>query len=203
MGVAGTLGSLRLSHPEFFYFWLMEEVEDFSPSVERLTDNKNPTSYIWANCKRKGWQVLVPVENLKCARPEPPTSVLYPQTRAEKPAMPASEWPSTADCLTDQVTRQRQGVPVVPIGSTDVNSANSERAWKDTLNKSPRSLPPVTNENSNKDYISSNRLNISPPTRVTKSALLEQAAQQLRESEKIGETLAAKLKIIKKKIGTS
>jgi hypothetical protein len=149
----------------------------------------SPSEYIWANCRSQGWQVLVPASNLRCSRPEPPQCVLHTPKNLEK-----ARAPKTMPVVS---APQVQLEPAVPEGAptaaelVENNTVTSGQVWQATLKASPA-----------KNFVASNRLNISPPNRVTKSTLLEQASRQLRESEKIGDSLAARLKIIKKQLDT-
>ena len=177
-----------------------ESGDDFAgkPAPASLHKPVSSTAYIWANCQVRGWQVLIPIENRKCPRPEPPECVLSSHSSSMKLPSPTTQPRSTSLRLKPIPTQPipSKVFPTESSAEVEVAFANSTSAWQNALNLPQPSSAAIPEKN----FILSNIRNPTPPKRQTKTALLDQAANQLRESEIIGNSLAERLKLLNRKI---
>ena len=152
--------------------------EDLIPRNKSPTAHPGPESvrqYAWLDCRVKGWQVLSSVPNESSSIPEPPKCVLNPRTKSKSGS-------------------PRKGANAkVPAGKLLVDSSFSPDTSPMNGGEPVSPLP-------EKNFILANIRNTSPQKRHTRTALLEQACNQLRESEMVSASLAERLNIIQNRL---
>ena len=179
-----TFGNFRLlsSHREFFNFGLCyilpmndEDLIPRSKSPIAHPETESVRQYAWLDCRIKGWQVLSSVPNESSSIPEPPKCVQNPRTKSKSGS-------------------PRRGVrDKVPTGTLLMDSSVSPDT---SLMNGGEPVSPLPEKN----FILANIRNTSPQKRHTRTALLEKACNQLRESEMVSASLAERLNIIQNRL---
>lgn len=154
----------------------MDQEEDLLPRSKTPIahpEPSDPKQYLWVDCPSKGWQVLT-----------------------NKP-LDFSMIPDPPPCVMKSRRKSKSGSP-----RRNSNIASPQKISRPNLNLSPHVADDDT-ENSRmaeKNFVLSNIRNTCSPKRHTRSALLEQAASQLRESELVSASLAERLNIIQTRL---
>lgn len=152
--------------------------------------NRKPAEFCWVDCVTVGWQALIASSDISFDRPEPPKCV----QSSRKTRLPINSGfisdNSAQVCMNSTVLGSKNRVasrsksPKAKVSFTDANFPQIHTV-------SPRGA----------NFIEANiRGAHSPGHRRTKTALLEQAANQLEQSEIQGNSLAERLKQMHRKI---
>ena len=151
----------------------MHSDEDLEPRTRSPVAHPQPsvsTQYTWLDCEVQGWQVLMTKPTDCGVLPKPPDCVL----RSHK--SPRSLSPNHKHLVTTS--------PDSPITPTRFPVPDNEASF---------SLP-------QKNFVLANIRNTSSPRRHTRSALLEKASSQLRETEMMSASLAERLNVIQNRL---
>ena len=151
----------------------MHSDEDLEPRNKSPVAHPQPQTmrqYLWMDCDVRGWQVLVANTADSVVIPKPPDCVLKSRT-TPRPISPTRKLLSPASPHS----------LIESPGLLDVDDEPSD------------SLP-------KKNFVLANIRNTSSPKRHTRSALLEKAANQLRETELVSASLAERLNLIQNRL---
>ena len=178
-----TLGYFWLilsSHPKFssFRIFVMHTDEDLLPRSKSPIAHPEPSAsphYFWLECSEKGWQVLSMTPNDLSFVPNPPKCVIKSRSRS-KSGTPRKKASFESSPDTNQA-RRVVSPHVLCVEQEDASSPLAE-----------------------KNFVLANIRNISSPKRRTRSSLLEQASNQLRESEMVCASLAERLNVIQTRL---
>jgi hypothetical protein len=154
----------------------MNDDEDLLPRSgppEAHQDIDNSTQYAWVECKMDGWQTLIKATDAYGLVPEPPSCVLLSQKKSQQKA--------------------GGNLTTIPDSSETFPSPRMVNRPLSPRNGQGGPLP-------EKNFVLANIRNTSPPKRHTRTALLDQAVIQLRESEIVSASLAKRLNIIQTRL---
>lgn len=156
--------------------------------------------FVWVDCRSRGWQALMLVENVDKGIPEPPTCVIDSYATATRSGKPVLQHTSPAfpvqpsDGARSPSRRWEPQKPWQPVfGDADIGLSENKPAQP----RSPRSMSP------RKDFVERNKQVGNRPNRQSKLQMLEEASRQLQESEAIGTSLADRLSHIQHKLTPS
>jgi len=161
------------------------DATDLRSESNELLSNSQQTAYVWAECLSAGWEVLISESELTNGIAEPPEcALLVSQHTNSRTPQPKPRAKSVISIFRDP--------------ADDTSQPLFEESVRDP--PTPTSAVVLKESPSPKNFVILNKQTKSPTGYQTKAKLLDQATQQIRSSEKIGASLAERLRIIQKKL---